>query len=168
MITRVLIVCTGNLCRSPMAEGLLSSLLPGSAVTSAGISAITGHPPDTSAAAALLQFTGIDIKTHRTRRLNAVMCSDAELILVMEWEQKRIIQKNYPWARGTVYCFDDKEDIVDPRGRSRLAFDECLARIAAESPRWVNRIRSASQDYSDNRQPADIGAMQNQNREWKK
>jgi protein-tyrosine phosphatase len=168
MITRVLIVCTGNLCRSPMAEGLLSSLLPGSSVTSAGISAITGHPADTSAAAALMQFTGIDIKTHRTRRLNAAMCSDAELILVMEWEQQRIIQKSYPWARGKVYCFDDKEDIVDPRGRCRLAFDECLARIAAESPRWANRIRSTSQDYFANREPADISATQKQNREWTK
>jgi protein-tyrosine phosphatase len=141
MIENVLIVCAANVCRSPMAMGLLSSLLPGVSVGSAGVSAVSGLPVEPVALAVLQQFAGIDIQNHRARCLTQAICDDAGLILVMEQAQKRAIELQFTATMGKVYCYDPDEDVDDPHRRTRLAYDLCIAHIAAGASRWVNRIR---------------------------
>lgn len=85
---RILAVCTGNICRSPMAEGMLRNAMPDSLagivhVASAGTHALHGNQASTSAVQ-VMQTYGIDISGHRARRLNKSMLKDADLVLVME------------------------------------------------------------------------------------
>ncbi len=71
-----------------MAEGLMASALPGRQVSSAGVGALVGHPADATATA-LMQEKGIDIQGHRARQISLDLCQRAELILVMDLEQRR-------------------------------------------------------------------------------
>jgi len=85
----ILVVCTGNICRSPMAEGMMKAMLPqklakhGINVYSAGTHAIHGNQPS-AFAVQVMQTCGIDIGGHRARMLTKAMVKEADLILVME------------------------------------------------------------------------------------
>ena len=79
----VLTVCIGNICRSPMAEGLLTAKLPNIHISSAGTGALVGRPADTQAQKLMLQH-GIDISRHVAQQVNKLICSQADLILVMD------------------------------------------------------------------------------------
>jgi len=85
---RVLIVCTGNICRSPMAEGLLKAglsprLMEKVTVASAGTHAVHGNLPSAFAVQAL-QAWGVDIAAHRARMLTKPMVKQSDLVLAME------------------------------------------------------------------------------------
>jgi protein-tyrosine phosphatase len=82
----VLYVCTGNVCRSPMAELLLRAWADqrgGLTVSSAGTRALVGHPIDRGSASALGQL-GIDPTPHRARQFEPGMATRADLILTAE------------------------------------------------------------------------------------
>ena len=102
MINNILVICIGNICRSPMAEGLLQRAFPGRTVHSAGIGAMIGHPADPFSLQ-IMQELGIDISAHRARSLNTAMVSAADIILTMDLEQKRFIEQRYASARGKVF-----------------------------------------------------------------
>jgi len=85
---KILFVCTGNMCRSPMAEGALKAKLSGRLggqveVSSAGTAAIDGTGASENAVKAAAE-RGIDISSHRARALTRRMVEDADLVLVME------------------------------------------------------------------------------------
>jgi protein-tyrosine-phosphatase len=84
----IIIVCTGNICRSPMAEGLIKSMLPEAmkkriSVSSAGTHAIHGNQAS-DFAVQVMQTYGVDIAGHRARMISKHMLKRADLILVME------------------------------------------------------------------------------------
>ncbi len=84
---KVLLICTGNTCRSPMAEGLFKQMLRDKdikdvEVSSAGIAAYEGDPVSEYAVAVLTEL-GIDISAHRAKQLTPFMLEEADLILVM-------------------------------------------------------------------------------------
>src|SRR5690554_7867723 len=85
MFNNILIVCVGNICRSPMAEYLLKATLPpdsGKQVHSAGISALVDKPADATAQE-LLQAQGIAASPQRARQVTHDMLARADLILAM-------------------------------------------------------------------------------------
>ncbi|MFM0294050.1 MULTISPECIES: low molecular weight protein-tyrosine-phosphatase [Paraburkholderia] len=145
MIDTVLIVCEGNLCRSPMAQGLLQRELSDVEVTSAGLSAAKGAPID-SFARDMLSVRGIDMSSHAARRLNERVCGAADLILVMELTQKQAIETFYPTTRGRVYRLAEAEhaDIPDPFGRSARIYDQAMALIERGVRDWTKRIADLS------------------------
>lgn len=143
MINRILVVCVGNICRSPMAEGLFRQALPGRKLSSAGIGALVGEPPD-PVAVELMQARNVDITRHRARQLAGPMVAETDLVLVMELNQQRQLEQQYPLARGKIFrlCESLRADVKDPYRRGRAAFEEAVKLITQGVELWTARINA--------------------------
>lgn len=143
MIKTVLVVCIGNICRSPMAEGLLRQALPDITIWSAGLGALAGKPPEAHATEVMANV-GLDISQHRAQQLTNVLVSQADVILVMDNEQKYEIQRRHPAASGKVFRLGElgKFDIPDPYRQPRRAFENALQLIQWGVDAWVPRVRA--------------------------
>jgi protein-tyrosine phosphatase len=150
MISNVLMVCHGNLCRSPMAAALLQQRVEGLRVGSAGLAAEVGQPAATEAVAVLSEM-GIDIQAHRATQLTRQIANDAELILTMTAAQTRSLQSLYPLMRGRIFSirgFDDA-DIDDPMGMPISAFRACREALTDGIDYWVRRLKSLNEPAGD-------------------
>lgn len=150
MISNVLMVCHGNLCRSPMAAALLQQRVEGLRVGSAGLAAEVGQPAATEAVAVLSEM-GIDIQAHRATQLTRQIANDAELILTMTAAQTRSLQSLYPLMRGRIFSirgFDDT-DIDDPMGMPISAFRACREALTDGIDYWVRRLKSLNEPAGD-------------------
>ncbi|PZQ77408.1 MAG: protein tyrosine phosphatase [Variovorax paradoxus] len=138
---RILIVCTGNICRSPMAERVMGAALPGFDVSSAGTHALVGASAD-EAARALMQARGLPIDEHRARQLDARLCHEADLVLVMESAQRHWIQQRHPESTGKVFRLTERlrVDVPDPYRRTLASFQTALALIDQGAQAWAERI----------------------------
>ncbi len=130
MTMNILMLCTGNICRSPMAEGLLRQSLPVHELFSAGICAQEGAPADPLAVELMWQL-GVDISAHRARPLGSWMMREADLVLTMERAQQRFVQRRYPSVAAKVECLGGigGADIPDPYGLGLPAFQQALQLI---------------------------------------
>ena len=144
-IRNVLVVCLGNICRSPMAQGLFQSALPDARIDSAGLVAREGQPAD-PIACELMGERGISLQTHQARQLNSQMCQNAVLILVMDREQRRAIEERYQFAIGKVFrlCEFSDQDVLDPYRAGREAFQRSLSLIEDGAQQWAQRISRVS------------------------
>jgi low molecular weight protein-tyrosine phosphatase len=131
---RVLLVCAGNVCRSPLAQVLLTGRPRGGGsraeVDSAGLAAPVGRPAD-PIAVELARERGLDLSGHRARQLTPGLVQGFELLLVMEQAQERAVEGLAPTARGRVHRLGrfGGFDVPDPYRRPRAAFEEALALI---------------------------------------
>ena len=141
MIRNILIICTGNICRSPIGEGLLRSRLAGVEVASAGTSALVGEPADGSAVVVAAEH-GIDLSAHRAQQLTAALIRGADIVLTMEAAQKRAIVERYPYALGRVFQLDKQNgmDVPDPYMKPVDAFRQAYSRIEYGVNAWVPTI----------------------------
>ncbi|NPT40339.1 low molecular weight phosphotyrosine protein phosphatase [Paraburkholderia sp. 1N] len=141
MIDSILVVCEGNVCRSPMAQGLLAKQLPEVRVKSAGWAALVGRGPDPMAIE-LMAERGIDIGGHVAVDLNLQQMRSAQLVLAMTQEQRRRIETSYPFAKGKVYRIGEYErtDIADPYRKGRAAFEMALAQIELGLVGWLDAM----------------------------
>jgi len=115
----ILLVCTGNSCRSVMAAGLLKKLLKEKGnykVITAGTAAIKGMPA-TAEAIEVMSEENIDVSGHRSSPLSDEMIDQADLILVMEGRHQEHILAQEPSAGNKVHLLSES-DITDPIGRS--------------------------------------------------
>jgi protein-tyrosine phosphatase len=133
MLDRVLIVCVGNICRSPMAEALLRARFAKrgrGTVSSAGLGALAGRAAD-PIAVALMAERGIDLSGFRARQLTPEILAAADLVLVMESGQQKQIEALAPSARGRVHRIGKFGgfDVPDPYRHPRAAFEQALALI---------------------------------------
>jgi glycine hydroxymethyltransferase len=135
----VLFVCTGNVCRSPMAEGLFKQAVRGRGayrVISAGVGAVDGQRASDHAVTAL-RALGLDISNHRSRHLTAEVVAQADYIFGMTHSHVDAIMLLYPQAAEKTFLlreFDEtldayENDISDPIGGSYEVYCNCRDQI---------------------------------------
>lgn len=142
MFNSILVVCTGNICRSPMGERLLRQQLPGRQVTSAGIFGLEGCPAD-AAAQAVAWRHGISLEGHVARKVTRSLLQKSDLILVMEPKHLRFIATMAPENRGKSLLFGqwlETQDIPDPYRKSREAFEYVFGQLGKASQEWARRL----------------------------
>ncbi len=134
MYQSALVVCIGNICRSPMAEGILRAHAESTGkscrIESAGIAAVVGAPAD-PLAVELMQQRDIDISSHRGRQITYDILRQFDLILVMEQRHRLHIEQLTPVTKGRVFTLGhwDGFDVQDPYGHPLKAFEDALRRI---------------------------------------
>jgi protein-tyrosine-phosphatase len=147
-IRKVVLVCTANICRSPMAEGIWNALrqtprfshLPPS--ESAGVDALHDSKP-TQEAVSMAKAHGIDISSHISRQLDKPILDGADLVLCMTRAQQDIILGAYPQAKRKVALLTEFKarskpadpDIADPYRGTLDQYLSCYARLEAEISR---------------------------------
>lgn len=131
---KIVCVCTGNTCRSPMAAALLGRLLPGVEVTSAGLYAEDGAPASYHALLAMDDM-GVDISGHMARRFRPGM-GEGALLLAMTRSQARALRALCPEAKVELFLGD--EEVPDPFGRGMEAYER-TARVLEEGAQAIAR-----------------------------
>ena len=144
MFRNILVVCLGNVCRSPVAEFLFRRELGERdiRVSSAGLGALVGQPMDENAMA-LLKERGIDASEHRARQLEPSMLREADLILAMEQRHLNSVARLAPEASGKVFLFDKWHaggDVPDPYRRSQRVFEQVHASIERGVGSWLRYL----------------------------
>ena len=142
MFNKILVVCVGNICRSPTGEALLKQLVPECEVCSAGVQALVGKPADEQAKNIARQH-GIEMEEHLARQFDSAMCHEADLILVMETSHIRAVEKICPTVRGKVMLFGQwlsNKDIADPYRRSDEMFTLVYQQIEAAAKKWAEKL----------------------------
>ena len=140
MFDSVLVVCAGNICRSPTGEYLLKAKLEGKNITvsSAGLTALEGKGADPTAKK-IAQAHGINMDAHQGRQLTSALVAQNSVILVMEQRHLNDVHARYPEARGKTFLLGkwiDNTEIPDPYRQSQEAFEHVYALIDSACSAW--------------------------------
>jgi RpiB/LacA/LacB family sugar-phosphate isomerase len=152
----VLFVCTGNICRSPMAQGLFADLVRGRRdveVTSAGIGAVGGQPPSPHSVEVMAEL-GIDIRNIRSKPLMAELVRKADFIFVMTYGHLDSMLLLFPSAAEKTFLLREFEtdlpvmerEVSDPIGQSQETYRECRDQIRAALPRLLDLVLRSTHD----------------------
>lgn len=129
---KILFVCTGNTCRSPMAEGILRFLTKEKdmnlEIKSVGISVYDGEKASKNTIEAMKKI-GIDISEHKASQIHRDLVEEVDLILTLSRSHKEFILSNYPSSKNKVftlteYTYGVEKDIEDPFGRSLSVYEK--------------------------------------------
>lgn len=146
MTKAVVVVCVGNICRSPMAAILLQSRCPTLTVSSAGVAALIGEPAEPTAVA-LMAERNLDLGGHVGRQLDEAILSGNDMVLTMEEKHSRWIVNQWPQFRGRVFRIGHwgDFDVPDPYRRGEEAFRRALDLIDRGVDDWVAKLGKLTQ-----------------------
>ena len=142
MFNHILVVCVGNICRSPTGEHLLKLFMPHKVVDSAGVGALVGMPADKTALEVANEY-GVDLSDHIAKQLTPQLCQNYDLILVMERGHINAVTNIAPEARGKTMLLSEwieKKDIPDPYRQSKEAFYHAYELIEKSCRAWSNKL----------------------------
>jgi protein-tyrosine phosphatase len=149
----IVFVCTGNTCRSPLAEALCKKMLAerlgcpaealprhGFVVTSAGLSALAGDPATPEAIEAAREM-GVDLNGHVSRPVTRDLLYQADHVLTMTQGHLQTLHWLFPHTASPprVLCPEGK-DVVDPLGRDLTIYRECAGRLQQLLEPWVQEL----------------------------
>ncbi|AOL05803.1 MULTISPECIES: low molecular weight protein-tyrosine-phosphatase [Burkholderia] len=148
-LPRLLVVCEGNVCRSPLAAAMLAAKLPRARVGSAGLAPPPGRPAD-PLARDMARARGLSLDGHTARPVTTAMSAQADLIFVMDHAQRRALEARHPLLRGRVFRLGEFArvadgtppgfDIFDPYRGTRDDFVRCAALIDLAVGSWLPRL----------------------------
>ncbi|HDP70509.1 MAG TPA: low molecular weight protein arginine phosphatase [Actinobacteria bacterium] len=161
---KILFVCTGNICRSPLAEVFLKTLIKdekvsaylceGLEIFSAGTSAYF-QSGVTKEAIEIARKYGADLSLHRSRLLNKKMIEDADLILTMETRHREFAKRLAPGCLDKIFLLKDyvgegnqpknvyEHEISDPIGLGISAYEKCAKEIIKAIKKLIIRLDEA-------------------------
>lgn len=148
MTKRILVLCTGNICRSPVAAAMLQQGVAGIEVASAGLAAGTGGAEPRMAA--LAKADGYDLSQHQARPVDRHLLADADLVLVMSAKQRQMIARSWPEMLGKTLLFGmwrtdkpvNERDIPDPYQRSDEVCELVYEVIKTASIAWREKLKN--------------------------
>lgn len=144
-IRKILVVCIGNHCRSPVAQVALNSILGSSVlVVSAGLDALVGHPADPEVIKCAKEY-GFDLSEFRGSQFTEKMALSVDIILVMENQHKRRIEQLVPAVCGRVFLLGnwlegDLREIPDPFRMGPEVIRKTVVHIIKAVRTWGTRI----------------------------
>ncbi|MFP2504135.1 MULTISPECIES: low molecular weight protein-tyrosine-phosphatase Wzb [Buttiauxella] len=144
MFNKILVVCVGNICRSPTAERLLKSYHPELTVTSAGLGALVGKGADAGAVRVAEQHN-LSLEGHCAKQVSGKMCREYDLILAMEKRHISALCEMAPEMRGKVMLFghwDAEREIPDPYRKSHDAFEAVYGLLDQNAQKWANALNA--------------------------
>lgn len=149
---KILFVCSGNICRSPMAEGYLRFAIPPKyknsvEISSAGTLNIENSPPSLEAVE-VMKEKGVSINGHKSRGLTKALVDGADLILTMSLEHYEEIKKKFNPPKGKLQLLGDFESespcqensIMDPIGQDIGVYRECRDMIIRSIDKILPKI----------------------------
>ena len=137
----ILVVCVGNICRSPMAEALLKQRYPRKNIDSAGVGALVGHPAD-PAALEIMTAQQLDITKHIAKQLDENLAKKADIIFTMSDGQTKWIEERWPFCRGKTFKLGHwkNKDIADPYKHEMSAFKTAYQDIVDSLEQWADKM----------------------------
>lgn len=163
MFDKILVVCLGNICRSPTAEFLLKQRLPNKHIASAGLKAMIHRAnestPDIAGkgwdmdktARTIAERNGLVCATHQAQLLTRELISQYDLILVMEQAQRSQIAERYPEAHAKTMLLGQwldsestggshSKEIPDPYKKSDEVYQHVYQLIDAATAAWAKKL----------------------------
>ena len=142
MFKNIMIVCIGNICRSPIGEVLLKHHKPELNVFSSGLGALVGKPADPKSVE-LMRQKNINLDDHCAQQINSVLVSSSDLILTMEKRHVDAIQSQFPESRGKVHLigkWENDKEIPDPYKKGDEAFILASSLIESGLDAWQKKL----------------------------
>lgn len=145
MFQRILILCTGNICRSPVAAALLANRLPDKQIETAGLNALEGKGVEPTARF-FAEAQGLDVADHQARQVKPEHLYSADLVLVMSDGQRLAVGQMAPTVLGKTMLFGRWLDqgrgreIPDPYRKSAEAFEQVHVLLNEAADSWLGKL----------------------------